>query len=91
MDLRQHDVGLGLGEEAAAALPAFHRRQLAGIAQNQHRRAEGEEVAAELLVDHGAFVDDDELAPSATGLARFSEKAGCSSPVSFSGFSPRGR
>ena len=52
----QHHVGLGLGEEAAA----LDRRQLRGIAEHQHRLAEREQVAAEFLVDHRAFVDDDQ-------------------------------
>ena len=56
MDLGQHDVGLGLGEEAAA----LDRRKLGGIAEHQHLLAEGQEVAAEFLVDHRALVDDDQ-------------------------------
>ena len=48
--------GSAFGEEAAAG----NRRKLGGIAQHQNRRAEGEQIAADLLVDHGAFVDDDE-------------------------------
>ena len=55
--LGQHHVRLGLGEEAAA----LDRRQLRRIAQHQHRHAERQEVAAELGVDHRAFVDDDQL------------------------------
>ena len=33
----------------------------AGIAQHQDRRAETQQIAAKLLVDHRAFVDDDEF------------------------------
>ena len=54
--LGQHGVGLGLGEEAAA----LDRRQLRRIAEHQQRHAERHQVAAELGIDHRAFVDDDE-------------------------------
>ncbi len=54
--LGQHRVGLGFGEEAAA----LDRRQLRRIAEHQERHAERHQVAAELGVDHRAFVDDDE-------------------------------
>ena len=57
MHLREHHVGLAFGEEAAA----LHRRQLGRIAEHQHRLAEGQEIAPELLVHHRAFVDDDEV------------------------------
>ena len=56
MDLRQHRVGLGLGEEAAA----LDRGQLRRIAEHQDRLAEGHEIAAEFGVDHRAFVDHDQ-------------------------------
>ena len=56
MHLGQHDVGLAFREEAGTC----DRRKLGGVAQNQNRGVEGEKVAADLLVDHGAFVDDDE-------------------------------
>ena len=39
---------------------ALDRWQLGRIAQHQNRRAEGEQVLAEFLVDHGAFVDHDQ-------------------------------
>ena len=55
--LGEHHVGLGLGEKAAA----LDRRQLRRIAQHQQRHAERQQVAAELGVDHRAFVDDDQL------------------------------
>ena len=55
MDLGQHHVGLGPGEEAAAG----DRRKLRRVAEDEDGLAEGEEVAADLLVDHRAFVDDD--------------------------------
>ena len=57
MHLGQHHVGLGLGEEAAA----LDRRQLRRIAEHQQRHAERHQVAAELGIDHRAFVDDDQL------------------------------
>ena len=41
----------------------------AGIAEHQDRRAERLQVAAELLVDHRAFVDDDELGARHRALA----------------------
>ena len=53
----EHRVGLGLGEEAAT----LDRWQLRGVTKHQHRHAEGEQVAAELGVDHRALVDDDQL------------------------------
>ena len=56
MNLGQHDIGLRLGEEAAA----LDRGKLGRIAQNQNLLAERQQVAAELLVDHGTFVDDDQ-------------------------------
>ena len=55
--LGEHRVRLGLGEETAA----LDRRQLRGVAEHQHRHAEGKQVAAELGVDHRALVDDDQL------------------------------
>ena len=55
--LGEHRVRLGLGEETAA----LDRRQLRGVTEHQHRHAEGEQVAAELGVDHRALVDDDQL------------------------------
>ena len=55
--LGEHRVGLGLGEKAAA----LDRRQLRRVAEHQHRHAERQQVAAELGVDHRAFVDDDQL------------------------------
>ena len=55
--LGQHRVRLGLGEEAAA----LDRRQLRRIAQHQERHAERQQVAAQLGIDHRAFVDDDQL------------------------------
>ena len=57
MHLGEHDVRLCLGEIAAT----LDRRQLRRIAEHQHLLAEGEQVAAEFLVDHGTFVDDDQL------------------------------
>ena len=65
VDFGQQEVGLVLGEEAAAR----DRRQLRGIAEHQDRRAERLQVAAELLVDHRAFVDDDELGARHRALA----------------------
>ena len=76
VDLGQHDVGLGVGEEAAA----LHRRQLRRIAEHEHRLAEGEEVAPELLVDHRAFVDDDEVGLARPALERL--MANCGPPSS---------
>ena len=57
MHFGQHHVGLGLGEEAAA----LDRRQLRGIAEHQQRAIERHQVAAEIGIDHGAFVDHDQL------------------------------
>jgi hypothetical protein len=57
VDFGEQDVGFVLGEEAAAR----NRRQLTRIAKHQDRRAEAHQVAAERLVDHRTFVDDDEL------------------------------
>ncbi len=57
VDFREHHVGLGLGEIAAA----LHGRQLRRIAEHENRPAEREKIAAQLLVHHRAFVDDDEL------------------------------
>ncbi len=79
MDLGQHDVRLGLGEEAAA----LDRRQLRGIAEHQDRLAEGQEIAAELGVDHRAFVDDDE--PGARGRAVVVEGEGRRAFLAFAG------
>ena len=56
MNFRQHGVGLLLGEEAAP----LHRRQLRGIAKHKYRLVEGQQIAAEFLVHHRAFVDDDQ-------------------------------
>jgi len=44
VDLGQHHVRLGLGEEAAAG----DRRKLSRVAEDEDRRAEGEEIAADL-------------------------------------------
>ena len=52
---RQHHVGLGTGEEPAAG----DGRKLRRVAEDEHGLAEREEVVADLLVDHRAFVDDD--------------------------------
>ena len=57
MHLGQHRVGLAVGEEAAA----LDRRQLRGIAEHQQRTVERHQVAAELGIDHRAFVDHDQL------------------------------
>jgi hypothetical protein len=57
MDLGQHDVGLGIGEEAAA----LDRRQLGRVAQHQNRYAKRHQVAPELGIHHGAFIDHDQL------------------------------
>ena len=57
-------VRLLLGEEAAAG----DWRQLPGIAEHQDRCAETHQVPAELLVDHRAFVDDDQLRPGDRAL-----------------------
>ena len=57
MHFAQHNVGFGIGEEAAAA----DRRQLRWIAKHQQRHAERHQIAPELGIDHGALVDDDEL------------------------------
>ncbi len=56
VDLREHDVRLGVGEEAAA----FDRGQLRGVAEHQDRLAERQQVASEFGVDHRTFVDHDE-------------------------------
>jgi len=56
MHLGQHDIGFRLGEKAAA----FYRRELSRIAKNENRRAKGQQVLAELLVDHGTLVNDDQ-------------------------------
>ncbi len=56
VDLGQQVVRLLIGEVAAAR----NRRQLAGIAEHQDRRAEAHQVLAERLVHHRAFVDDDQ-------------------------------
>ena len=50
VDVGQHHVGLSLGEEAAAA----NGRQLGGVAENQDRPVEGEQVVAEIRIDHGS-------------------------------------
>ena len=73
MHLGQHHVGLGLGEEAAA----LDGRQLRRIAQHQHGLLEGQEIAAEFLVHHRAFVDDDQVRLGGRSL-RFSTKDGVS-------------
>ena len=57
MHLGQHDVRRGVGEKAAAA----HGGQLRRIAEHKDRLAKRQKIAAERLVDHRAFVDDDEL------------------------------
>jgi hypothetical protein len=64
VDFRQQHIGLVIGEEAATR----NRRQLTRIAQHQDRRAEGEKIAAELLVHHRAFIDDDQIGLRASGL-----------------------
>ncbi len=56
MHLREHGVGLGVGEKAAT----LDRRQLRRVAEHQQRHAERHQVARELGIDHRAFVDDDE-------------------------------
>ena len=56
VDIGQQVIRLLVGEEAAAR----YRRQLAGIAEHEDRRAEAHQVLAERLVDHRAFVDDDQ-------------------------------
>ncbi|MCY1302953.1 hypothetical protein D9M70_526390 [compost metagenome] len=56
MDVRQQIIRLLVGEVAATG----DRRQLAGIAEHQDRRAEAHQVLAERLVHHRAFVDDDQ-------------------------------
>ena len=60
MHFGQHDVGLLLGEIAAA----LDRRQLRGVAEHQHFIAEGQKIAAVFLVDHRTFVDDDQATTS---------------------------
>ena len=57
MDFGEQHIGLVLGEEA----PARDRRQLRRIAKHEDRCAEAHQVAAKLLIDHRAFVDDDQL------------------------------
>ncbi len=75
--LRQHDVRLGLGEEATA----LSRRKLGGITQNQHRHAEAHQVVAEFLIHHRAFVDETRLA-FFTSDERLMTKVGSSAFVS---------
>jgi len=53
----QHHVGGRVGEIAAA----LDRRKLRRIAQHQERHRERLEIAPELVVDHRAFVDHDQL------------------------------
>src|SRR5215831_11837081 len=55
--LGQHDVRIGAGEKSAA----LYGRQLTRIAKNQNGLAEGQKIATEFRIDHGTFVDDDEL------------------------------
>ncbi len=64
MHLGQHRVRFGLGEESAA----LDRRQLRRIAQHQQRRAERQQVAAELGIDHRALVDHDQLGLGGGGI-----------------------
>jgi predicted secreted protein len=73
--LGQHHIRLMLGEEAAA----LDRRQLRRIAQHQHRNAERQQVVAQFLIDHRAFVDDHQLGVLHI-RARLSTKVGSSSP-----------
>jgi hypothetical protein len=56
MHLREHGVGLGVGEKAAT----LDRRQLRGVAEHQQRHAERHQIARKLGINHRAFVDDDE-------------------------------
>ena len=65
VDLRQHRVRRVLGEVAGA----LHGRELGRVAEDEDRRAEAEEVAAEILVDHRAFVDHDQLRLGGGALA----------------------
>jgi hypothetical protein len=62
---REHHVGLAFREESAA----LHRRQLRRIAEHENRLPEGQEIAPQLLVHHGAFVDDDEVGLGGRTLA----------------------
>ena len=57
VDLRQHDVGFGFGEETAS----LHRRQLSRIAEHQDRLTERQKVPAQFLIHHRTFVDDDQV------------------------------
>src|SRR5262249_17986464 len=56
MHLGEHGIGLGVGEKAAA----LDRWQLRGVAEHQQRYAERHQVARELGIGLGAFVEYDE-------------------------------
>ncbi|MNP05276.1 hypothetical protein D3C76_972230 [compost metagenome] len=57
MYLGQHHVGVGVDEIALA----LHRRQLGGVAEDEHFLAVAEQVQREVLVDHGHLVDDHQV------------------------------
>jgi hypothetical protein len=54
-------VSITSGSASVKKPAAAHRRQLGRIAQHQHRLVEGQEVVAEVGIDHRALVDDDEV------------------------------
>ena len=65
MDLGEHRIRFGLGEKPST----LDRRQLRRIAKHQQRHFERHQVARELGIHHGAFVDDDELSVGSGRLA----------------------
>jgi hypothetical protein len=56
VDLGQHDVGRAAGEWRLTT----DRRQLAGIAEHQHRLAERQNVVGHLFIDHRHLVQHDQ-------------------------------
>ena len=65
VDLVQHHIRGRIGEGALA----MNGRQLAGIAQNEDRLSEGQEIVGHLLAHHGHLVEHDQVAIAHKGLA----------------------
>ena len=79
---RWTSVSITSGSASVKKPPPAIGGSCAGIAEHQHRAVEGQQVAAELLVDHRAFVDDDQLRLATPARRRTAR----SSAVSVAGF-----
>ena len=64
MHLGEHDIGLSLGKKAAS----LDGRQLRWISQHKNRLAKGEKIAPQSLINHRAFVYDDQARISSRAM-----------------------